>query len=112
MPNNIININFDNYMQARLHPSIPKWFDIYDVRTELASETTSTGQALLVDVGGGKGHDIAQFAARFPDLPGDLVLQDLPQTFDSGLVASSDSVRIMGHDFFTEQPVKGTSVLP
>ncbi|KAK5118853.1 hypothetical protein LTR62_000062 [Meristemomyces frigidus] len=100
--------NFDNYMQARLHASIPKWFDIYDVQTELASETNGTSnKALLVDVGGGKGHDIAQFAECFPDLPGELVLQDLPQTFGSGLVASPDRVRIMGHDFFTEQPVKG-----
>ncbi|KAK3676965.1 hypothetical protein LTR78_003170 [Recurvomyces mirabilis] len=100
--------NFDNYMQARLHPSIPKWFDIYDVRTELASATDVTSDmALLVDVGGGKGHDIAQFAERFPDLFGELVLQDLPQTFDSGLVASPDRVMIMGHDFFTDQPVKG-----
>lgn len=56
---------------------------------------------------GGKGHDIALFAERFPNPPGELILQDLAQTFESGLVAPRDRVTIMAHDFFTEQPVKG-----
>jgi hypothetical protein len=100
--------NFDNYMQARQHSSEPKWFDIYDVESELAANPKlDTQEVLLVDVGGGKGHDVAKFADRFPNLPGKLVLQDLPQTFESGLAVSSEKADIMGHDFFTEQPVKG-----
>jgi len=104
--------NFDNFMQARLHPSIPKWFDIYDAQSELAAAKDTDSKALIVDIGGGKGHDIALFAERFPTLPGELILQDLAQTFESGLVASRDKVTIMAHDFFTEQPIKGKTSIP
>lgn len=43
--------NFDNFMQARLHPSIPKWFDIYDAQSQLAAVDNLEGKALVVDVG-------------------------------------------------------------
>jgi hypothetical protein len=100
--------NFDNYMQARQHSSEPKWFEIYDVEGQIAANPKLYKEdVLLVDVGGGKGHDVARFAQRFPQLTGKLVLQDLPQTFESGLAVSADQAEIMGHDFFTEQPVKG-----
>ncbi|CEN60871.1 hypothetical protein ASPCAL07543 [Aspergillus calidoustus] len=43
---------------------------------------------------------------RFPDLPGRVILQDLPSVIE-GAQPSPAGVESMGHDFFTPQPVKG-----
>jgi hypothetical protein len=61
---------------------------------------------MLVDVGGGIGHYIDQFRVRFPDVPGRLVLQDLPAVVDS-VQSLHPSIEKMAHDFFTEQQIKG-----
>ncbi|KAI7543217.1 hypothetical protein KC331_g7521 [Hortaea werneckii] len=98
---------FDDYMSARRYSQEPKWFENFPITEHLAA-TTRCGDrdVLLVDVGGGKGHDVASFRENFPDLPGRLILQDLPQTFAS-LQERPDGIEIMEHDFFKEQPVKG-----
>ena len=94
---------FDDYMEARRYSSEPKWLDIYPAGEKLRADE---GQVLIVDVGGGKGHDLALFRKRFPDIAGELVVQDLPRTFSS-LVEKPAGVTFMEHDFFTEQPIKG-----
>lgn len=63
-------------------------------------------EALLVDVGGNKGHDLEEFITKWPDCPGRLVLQDLPHVINDA-VSLHPSIEPMVHDFFTEQPVKG-----
>lgn len=65
---------------------------------------------VLVDVGGGSGHSLAQILRAYSQFdPSDFVLQDLAPVVKK--VADSDvlskKVRLMEHDFFTEQPVKG-----
>lgn len=103
---------FDDYMSARRYSQEPKWFEIFPVREHLlATPRCGDTDVLLVDVGGGKGHDIATFRENFPDLSGKLILQDLPQTFAS-LQEKPDGVELMEHDFFNEQPVKGTFEFP
>ncbi|KAI7372630.1 hypothetical protein KC336_g20600, partial [Hortaea werneckii] len=98
---------FDDYMSARRYSQEPKWFEIFPVREHLAATPKcADSDELLVDVGGGKGHDIASFRENFPDLPGKLILQDLPQTFAS-LQEKPNGIELMEHDFFKEQPVKG-----
>ena len=52
------------------------------------------------------GHDLELFKASFPNVPGDLVLQDRKEVIDS-LGPGSHSFQPAVHDFFTEQPVKG-----
>ncbi|KAF1965601.1 S-adenosyl-L-methionine-dependent methyltransferase [Bimuria novae-zelandiae CBS 107.79] len=67
---------------------------------------------VLVDVGGGKGHDMQAFHSAFQEKiskeQGTLVLEDLPQVLDA--IPNDNlpsSIVKMPHDFFTEQPVKG-----
>lgn len=61
---------------------------------------------LLVDVGGGVGHDLRELRTKHPELTGLLVLQDQADVikqagqFEKGIEASV-------HDFFTPQPIKG-----
>ena len=67
--------------------------------------------ALLVDIGGGKGHDVQAFHGKYPHR-GRLVLQDLPQGLDSMQPGDVDpTVETMVHDFFTQQPVLGTDFI-
>ncbi|KAI4155721.1 MAG: hypothetical protein LQ340_000810 [Diploschistes diacapsis] len=63
---------------------------------------------LLVDVGGGTGVDIEQFRQRLPaDAQYELILQDLPSVLEGRKV--ENGIVPMGHDFFTDQPVKGAT---
>jgi hypothetical protein len=80
------------------------WFDIYPVREKLR---VPTDRVLLVDIGGGIGHDIMAFKKRFPDLPGKLVLQDLPQVIDTINEPLLEGVTAIGHSMFEPQPIRG-----
>lgn len=80
------------------------WFEIYPVTEKLNS---SSGRALLVDIGGGVGHDVIAFKKRFPDIIGELVVQDLPQVIESIDGALPDGIAAIGHNMFEPQPIRG-----
>ncbi|KAL4789342.1 S-adenosyl-L-methionine-dependent methyltransferase [Aspergillus venezuelensis] len=97
------------------------WFDIYPVEERLR---ISPDRVLLVDIGGGVGHDILAFRRRFPKLSGKLVLQDLPQVIDSldhyygdrnpfevsGAAAEAGGITPIAHNMFEPQPITGARV--
>lgn len=58
-------------------------------------------------MGGNTGQDILGFHKAHPNLPGRLIIQDLPATIQSLDTAKLEPVEAMAHDFFTPQPVKG-----
>lgn len=81
------------------------WFDFFPVEEKL--RVKDAGVPLLVDIGGGVGHDITAFKARYPSLPGRLILQDLPATIaDVDVDHVGPGVEIMEYNFFDLQPVK------
>ena len=97
---------FDNWMSSRQAGIKRGWLDIYPINSQLfAGSERDSASVFLVDVAGGKGHDISNLRTRFPDLPGRLVLQDLPQTFED--LPTPVGIEMMPHDMFTEQPIKG-----
>ena len=63
---------------------------------------------LLVDVGGGLGHDLLELKTKHPELAGRLVLQDQPNVIEQ-VGKAEKSIELAVHDFFTLQPVKGMS---
>ncbi|KAF2438301.1 sterigmatocystin 8-O-methyltransferase [Karstenula rhodostoma CBS 690.94] len=89
------------------------WHDWYDVEGKLLADfDPSKSQAILVDIGGGKGHDVKSFYSAFmaksKEEQGKLVLQDLPHIIDA--IPDNElppAVIKMSHDFFEEQTVKG-----
>lgn len=92
------------YAQGR-----PRWMDkgFYPVQEQLVDGVEiGENDTLLVDVGGSFGHDISDFRRKWPDVPGKLALQDLPEVVSS-VEGLDSSIEVMGHDFFTEQPIKG-----
>ncbi|KAL9095537.1 MAG: hypothetical protein Q9165_002408 [Trypethelium subeluteriae] len=81
------------------------WTDWYPVEERLL-QRFSGKEILLVDVGGGKGHDLERFMAKHPMSKGNLVLQDLPGVIDD-IASFSEGIQSMAHDIFQPQPIKG-----
>ena len=87
------------------------WEQIYPVQERLLSPSITDDEVVLVDMGGGAGHDLSRFASKY--LPQRqtpvLVLQDLPDVI-STLAAKESlplSIKPTAHNFFESQPVKG-----
>lgn len=103
---------FNNLMSA-YHQGRPSWMDagFYPVREQLlAGARGSPEDVLLVDVGGNRGHDMQEFRAKVPEARGRLILQDLPEVI-SAIGPLDAGIEAMAHNFYEEQPVKGTYVL-
>lgn len=95
--------DFNITMEAAAGKRI-KWTEWYPVQSRLldgALEDT----VLMVDVGGGDGHDILHFSSKFPN-SGRLVLEDLGAVTE-GIEKLDESIEKISYDFFTEQPIKG-----
>lgn len=87
------------------------WVDLgfYPVEERLGSGMKEgTEEALLVDVGGGLGHDLELLKEKHEHLPGRLILQDKEEVL-SQIPATDNVFEKMRHDFFTRQPVQGLS---
>lgn len=76
------------------------WFEFYPVEEKLSVQ--SSEEILLVDIGGGVGHDLIALKDRFPNLRGKLVLEDLPATVAGASLP--DGIEAVGHSFFDPQP--------
>lgn len=87
----------------------PSFWDssFYPVRDRLGGGGGDDDDVLLVDIGGGDGHDLADFRAAFPDLKGRLILQELSHVVER---IQNESYEPMVHDWNMEQPVKGAFV--
>ncbi|PYI00143.1 S-adenosyl-L-methionine-dependent methyltransferase [Aspergillus ellipticus CBS 707.79] len=109
--NPTLNRQFSNHMSV-YRQGRPSWMDndFYPVRKRLVNGTNIRGKdVLLVDIGGSTGHDVSEFRRRWLDVPGRLVLQDLPEVVAT-VKDLHESIEPMAHDFFTEQPVQGARV--
>ncbi|BCR96598.1 uncharacterized protein AKAW2_21538S [Aspergillus luchuensis] len=94
---------FNSYMSSRRHGK-PSWFDVYPVE-RLTNDAVDHQEAVfLVDVGGNQGHDLVKFQDKHAEVPGRLVLQDLPK-----VVSRCPGGRIEGmrYSFLDPQPIKG-----
>jgi hypothetical protein len=81
----------------------PKCVDVVSV---LGTNTGQDEDVLLVDIGGGSGHDLMDFHAKHPYVKGGLILQDLPEVVES-VKDMPACMEVMVHDFFTPQPIIG-----
>ncbi|OOF90203.1 hypothetical protein ASPCADRAFT_59926 [Aspergillus carbonarius ITEM 5010] len=105
--NPVLSAQFNNHMSI-YHKGRTSWMDpgFYPVDQLQGDSPIGEDDVLLVDVGGGKGHDLNEFRTKWPTMPGRLILQDLPAV----LAEATDLhpvIECMAHDFFTEQPIKG-----
>lgn len=90
------------YRQGKL-----SWCDegFYPVAERIGQRLNSE-PPLLVDVGGGLGHDLLELRTKHPELSGRLILQDQADVIKQ-VGNPEKGIELIVHDFFTPQPVKG-----
>ena len=93
---------FNDYMLHR-HKGMATWLNVYPVEEETRSRKPDV--PVFVDIGGNIGHQCAELGSNYPQLPGQVVLQDLPQPISQAL--STPGVVNMVHDAFQAEPIKG-----
>ncbi|KAE8373714.1 S-adenosyl-L-methionine-dependent methyltransferase [Aspergillus bertholletiae] len=105
---------FNAFMEGQ-RADRPHWADWFPVPDQiLAGAHKGSDGPLLVDIGGGRGHDLLGFKQRFPDAPGRLVLEDLPAVIEearSALDLKGNGIDMVPYDFFAQQqPIQGARV--
>ena len=79
-------------------------YDYYPVEERLIKGyDADVSDVMLVDMGGNWGDKIIAVKEHFPQLPGRLIVQDLPYTIDAA--PKTDKAELTVHDFFQAQPV-------
>lgn len=81
------------------------FLDVYPLQEEVANAPLESTRALFVDIGGGVRHICDALKQQYPDIPGRVIVQDLPETITQA--PSRPGVEAMAHDYFTPQPIKG-----
>ena len=99
--------NFNLWMTAT-HEGKKSWLDVFP--PEKFCQNSSEDTILFVDIGGGLGHQCAALKERLSEshVRGRVVLQDQPMAIEHALPL--EGVDKMIFDFWTEQPVKGTTL--
>ncbi|KAL8842101.1 MAG: hypothetical protein Q9176_002793 [Flavoplaca citrina] len=97
------------FMKGRREGSV-SWLHFYPFAENVLADAVSGSEAaLVVDVGGGLGHGLVEIKEKFPELSGRLILQDVPKTIEQA-GPGAGAFELMGHDFFTPQPVHGPKI--
>jgi len=91
--------------------SRPDWVDWFPVQEKLLSLTdTKDDTIVLVDVAGGRGHEISSFLRKFPHQPGRYVLQDLPEVINDETLTLDKRIEKKAFDFWNDSPVSGARI--
>ncbi|KAI0389022.1 S-adenosyl-L-methionine-dependent methyltransferase [Xylariaceae sp. FL0594] len=88
--------------------SRPSWVTWFPVCEKLLTGLREDDGPVLVDVAGGRGHDITEFEQQFPDLTGRLVLQDQQPVLDSAVLSPRIEKRVI--DFWKDVPVRDSRI--
>jgi O-methyltransferase domain len=94
--------NFNQHMASR-REAMATWLSVFPVEQE--TRGWDPQKPVFIDIGGGIGHQCAELKAKYPELPGRVILQDLPHCIDHAL--PTPGVESTVADFFQPQPVKG-----
>lgn len=84
--------------------SRPSWVQWFPIRDKLLGGSLDPEAPLLVDVAGGRGHDLVEFREAFEHEPGRFILQDTQQVLDSA-TSLGPQVEKVALNFFQQAPV-------
>lgn len=92
-----------------------KWHEMPNIMQSVfgGDSKASSNDVLMVDVGGSSGHDLVGFRSKHPEIPGRLILQDLPEAISAAKAAGELQglgIEAEEHDFFTPQNITGARV--
>ena len=82
---------------------MPTWLSVYPLAEEI--ESWNSEAPIFVDLGGGIGQQCAELVAKYPELSGRVVLEDLSHCIDQAL--PTVGVKTVTQDIFTAQRVHG-----
>lgn len=95
---------FDSVMTMNRNLVETEWYETFPVEEKLQA---SPDRVVLVDIGGGVGHDVSHLKKKFPQLPGKLVVQELPAVVNGIKEPLPEGIETMAHSMFDPQPLKG-----
>ncbi|KAK9772983.1 putative O-methyltransferase domain-containing protein [Seiridium cardinale] len=99
--------NFNTFMTGTGGGKKNHWTKWFPVEGHLiGSKPPGKEEVLLVDVGGGRGHDLDAFITKFPAAGGRYILEDLPSVIDDYQEVNS-AIEPVKHSFFDPQPIHG-----
>lgn len=84
-------------------PRPTEWFDVFPMQG--AENLLPANKKIFVDVGGSTGHQCRRLLAKYPQLKGRVVLEDLPQVIQ--VAQCIEGCEFVGCDMFDGQPVQG-----
>ncbi|RGP63500.1 sterigmatocystin 8-o-methyltransferase [Fusarium sporotrichioides] len=99
--------HFNDHMTG-YHPS--PWMSTgrYPIEEQLIDGADKSPTApFWVDIGGCLGRDLRDLQSHYPDIPGQLILQDLPSVICQ-VKKTQPPFLAMEHNFFTKQPIEGS----
>lgn len=99
---------FNDAMQAQTSQNIQS-YGIFPFEEVYGKANTTDDSVLLVDIGGGKGQATSAIKALCPNIKGKMILQDRPEVIED-ITDPLPGIEKMGYDFFTPQPVKGSTL--
>lgn len=103
---------FHNHM--RLKTLGLSWHEMPNIMKDVfETYQACDNEVLIVDVGGGSGHDLVSFRSGNPNMGGRLILQDLPRSIEiakSGGELEKLGIEAVEHDFFTPEGIQGARV--
>lgn len=83
------------------------WLNFYPLMARLkAGHNLIEDEVVLVNIGGGRGRECEAIRAKYPVLPGRMVLQDSAEYIAQSLPVKG--MDVMVHDIFCPQPIKGS----
>ena len=84
------------------------WLDSYPLMERISPNAKHEEDAvLMVDIGGGRGHELQEFQRIRKSLPGRLIVQDLPSVIADIDVKKDPGFETQEYDLFSKQPVRG-----
>lgn len=99
LSNNTRHMTAKNMMTRR-------WFNVVNA-TEVLGEATNPDAPLFVDVGGSNGKEASLMLAKYPNLKGGIVVQDLAGPIEDGKPKLPAGITAQVYNFFTPQPIIG-----
>lgn len=96
-----------DFMESHSRYNHRSWTELFP--TETISKDAKKDRALVVDIGGGKGHDALKFAELHPGIPdGSLIVQDLPHVLkEATTFEGQKKVVPCEYNYLDPQPIKG-----
>lgn len=106
----VYNPKLQGYMQdaMSLQPPGGDWLSVFPMED---LEALNTERPLFVDIGGGMGQQCMRFREKHPDIPGRVILQDMPITIGRVPKPMPNGIEAMAHDIDAPQPIKGKLII-